>query len=167
MLKSLKDIPYPKLRQLARKRINERKLTIPVWNSPLKFDWMGTPEGLEFWHLIQRENYHKAKKLQPHLFTTPPRSKKQELAWNCGHIIGSIGMAEANLGRVNTMNALIASKVLTNSLADSAQRQKLNSTLRELREKQDDLDQAFQNLQQETRRLHALAKEVLANDNKE
>jgi hypothetical protein len=157
----IKNIPYPKVRRLAKMRSD-----VPAPHH-LTFDWQSTPEGMAFWHFINMQQYNKAKELQPELFTALPRSKKQELAWNCGSVLGSIAMAEVNLGRVNTMNALIASKVLTNTLAKSTQRQRLNSTLRELRERQDILDQALHNLQRETKRLHALAKEVLANDNKE
>lgn len=167
MLKSLKDIPYPKLRQLARKRIKERKISISGWDSPLTFDWRRTPEGLEFWNLVQRGNYRQARKLQPELFTALPRSKKQELAWTSGSVLGSIAMADASLGRVNTQNALIASRTSTNSLISPDQLKKLLAIHRALADWQGILDQVLRNLQQDTERLHALAKEVLANDNKE
>lgn len=162
MLKSLKDIPYPKLRQLARKRIKEYKLNIPIWNSPLKFDWMGTPEGLEFWHLIQRGNYHKARSQYPHLFIALPRSKKQELAWNCGSVLGSLAMATVNLQRVSAQNNKILTKLLDRRVGPD-----LSVISANLAYTDKELKEILHRLQVYSGRLHALAKEVLTNDNKE
>ncbi len=172
MLKSLKDIPYPKLRQLARKRIKECKLNISNWNTPLAFDWERTPEGIDFWHAINCGAYYNAKKLYPELFTFPPRTKKQVLAWSSGSVIGSIGMAAANLSRVQIQNYDIFSKAMNIiSAADVSprsliKRRDLQIILSNLSDANRELQEVLHKIYSYSGRLHRAAKEVLENDKK-
>jgi len=89
----IKDIPYPRIRRLARKYLE-------FADGYLNFDWASTPEGWFFWNAIDKAHYSAARKQYPGLFEPLKRSAKQVQAWKSGQITGAFGMVGSNLWRI-------------------------------------------------------------------
>lgn len=61
MTVKIKDIPYYKIRRLAKKYLE-------LESECLSFDWASTTEGWFFWNAINNARYSVARKQYPELF---------------------------------------------------------------------------------------------------